>query len=311
MVFDTGIDMEHPSFEKKLENDMLWLPQLDEQSISCDDMNKNGHGTFCAGIACGCERKVTYKNGTGRSFICRGVAPNAKLGVWKAYTKNERAEWIEELKLLTEYIIDKKPPVDVLVIASGILCPDTTMHEQIKQLDAKGIIIVCSGSNYGAKTNSIAYPAGFDETICIGSNNTKYKQSDFSPEGEGLDFLAVGEGIIGPRSKECKRERVDCLSKDSSDQFLIYDGTSFSAPAVGGLICLILETLKTNEKDLRIAEKLDRTFIVKLLKRLTNKKGLSRNDVCGYGAIDGERLQQFFKDPEHFIEQMRKDNEIM
>lgn len=148
----------------------------------------------------------------------------------------------------------EQPPIDVLVITSGIPYPDTMMHDCIKALDAKGIIIVCSGSNEGASSNSIAYPAGFEQTICIGSNKAKYRPSDFSPEGEEMDFLGIGESIIGPRSKRCKR-KSDNLSEESSKKFLICDGTSFSAPAVGGLICLILQTLESNKEVLRIAEK--------------------------------------------------------
>ena len=285
---------------------MLLLPQ---EGGSYDDTNENGHGTLCAGVACGAEQEGTFKDG--KSFKCCGVAPNAKLGIWKAYNKNERAEWKRQLKLLTEYIEKhEEPPIDVLVIASGGPDPDPDVQKHIKTLDDKGIIIVCSGSNDGAESNSIAYPARFPQTICIGSNTPGSRPSDFSPEGEQMEFLCIGENIIGPKSKISKK-KSDCFSEESSKKFLICKGTSFSAPAVGGLICLILETLISNQEVLRIAEKLNREFIVKLLKRLTNKKGLPRNESCGYGAIDRKRLRTFFDDPEFFIKGMRYDNEIM
>ena len=310
MVFDTGIDKSHPSFSSK----SLLLPP---EAGSYDDMDENGHGTLCAGIACGAELKGTYHlYKDGKSFECCGVAPNAKLGIWKAYNTNpktQRSEFRQQLKLLTKYVQDntsKNPPIDVLVIPSGMTSPHTDIHECIETLDYKGIIIVCSGSNDGAESNSIAYPARFDETICIGSNTPDYKPSKFSPEGEQMNFLAIGENIIGPKSKKCKRKSA-CLSEESSKKFLICSGTSFSAPAVGELICLILQTLKSNQGDLRIAEKLNHKFIVKLLKRLTNKKGKRRDDSYGYGAIDRKRLEKFFKSPTDVIKEMRDDKEIM
>ena len=308
MVFDTGIDWTHQSFSSKSKDMLLLLPE----GGSYDDMDKKGHGTLCAGIACGGDLKGTLKDG--KPFVCCGVAPNAKLGIWKAHNANpetQRSEFRQELKSLTEYVQTfKKPPIDVLVIPSGMSIPFTEMHECIKTLDDKGIIIVCSGSNDGAVSNSIAYPARFSQTICIGSNTAGLNRSDFSPVGDKMDFLAVGEDIIGPRSKKCEK-KSDSLSEDSSEMFLICKGTSFSAPAVGGLICLILQTLKSKQAVLRIDEKLNREFIVNLLKRLTNRRGEPKDREWGYGAIDRKRLEKFFKSPTEIIKEMRDNKDIM
>ena len=306
MVFDTGIDRAHQSFSSRSE-DMLLLPQ---EGGSYDDMDEDGHGTFCAGVACGDEQDGTYKDN--KSFTCCGVAPNAKLGIWKARNTNTKSEFVERLKALTEYIQQntfEKPPIDVLVIPRGMPKPHLDMQRCIKTLDDMGIIIVCAGSNDGAVSNSIAYPARFPQTICIGSNTPGSKPSDFSPEGLKMEFLGIGENIIGPKSKKCEK-KSDCFSEKSSKMFSIYKGTSFSAPAVGGLICLILETLKSNQEVLRIAEKLNREFIVSLLIYLTRDQGVSWDKKCGYGAIDRKKLKHFFKSPMDFIKKMRDDKVI-
>ena len=314
MVFDTGIDWAHQSFSSKSE-DMLLLPQeggFCDEGGSCYDVDENGHGTFCAGVACGAKQVGTYKDG--ESFTCCGVAPNAKLGIWKA-RKNANAEskFVERLKALTEYIQQntfEKPPIDVLVIPRGMYKPHTDMRECIKTLDDMGIIIVCAGSNDGAARNSIKYPARFPQTICIGSNTSGSKASDFSPEGLKMQFLGIGEHIIGPKSKKCEK-KSDCLSEESSKMFSIYKGTSFSAAAVGGLICLILETLKSKREVLCIREELNREFIVELLLHLTRDEGVSWDKKRGFGAILSEKLKQFFKSPADFIKKMRNDNGIV
>ena len=61
MMFDGDIDWDHPSFANK-NNDKLF------------DKNRDGHGTLCAGIACGYEFQNQYG-------ICCGVAPGAKFGM--------------------------------------------------------------------------------------------------------------------------------------------------------------------------------------------------------------------------------------
>ena len=89
MLFDTGIDWTHPSFASK--GDKLWLLQY-KQHQPCG-FDEDGHGTMCAGIACGDEY--------GKPVICRGVAPGAKLGIWKAYTLNgEAGNWANQLAQL-------------------------------------------------------------------------------------------------------------------------------------------------------------------------------------------------------------------
>ena len=308
MVFNTGIDKSHPSFSSK----SLLLPQDDG---SYDDEDENGHGTFCAGIACGAELEATLEDGI--SIKVCGVAPNAKLGIWKArntVTQNQRSEFMAQLKSLTEYVQEKKPPIDVLVIPCGMSNPDTDMKKHIERLDDMGIIIVCSASNYGLERNSIAYPARFPQTICIGSSTPYHEASVYSPEGDKMEFLGIGENIIGPKSKICKRRERGgkrSLSEESSEMFLTCNGTSFSASAVGGLICLILQTLKSNQEVLRIREELNREFIVELLKRLTNTRGQPHHDRLGFGVIDGTRLKRFFKEPNDIIKEMRNDKVIV
>ena len=259
MMFDGGIDWDHPSFANK-NNDKLF------------DKDRDGHGTLCAGIACGDE----FQNEHG---ICCGVAPGAKLEIWNAYVKDRK--WLDELQYLTKSIKDRKFSIDVLVITSGYDDPIPKLHEYIKKLDSMGVIIVCAGSNEGAvNSNNITYPARYDETICVGSNDRNGGKSSFSPEGIEMQFLALGEKVYGP---ECG----GCVTKAS--------GTSYAAPALGGLICLLIQVLKSCKVD---KELVNRYVIVHLLKLLTNKNG-------DYGAIAKDRLKSFFEHPDHFIKELR------
>ena len=310
MVFDTGIDRNHPSFASK-GDDKLWLPQEQSQEqFSCDDKSEHGHGTMCAGIACGDEVKLTDEDG--KRFTCRGVAPGARLGIWKAYNKNEKGEWREQLEKLTEYMCsdEQKPFVDVLVICSGDTDYKIVPQKCFKKLKKVGIIVVCSGSNDGdTNLENIAYPACYPETICVGSHKQEGKPSDFSPVGKEMDFLAPGEDIIGPKSKDCKIiKSLSGISEESCKSFLRCRGTSYAAPALGGLICLILQAHRESScPEVPLHDKC--CFIKQVLISLTNQTGKSKvNNEIGYGAIAKDRLKKFFMDPKKFIEQMDRDD---
>ena len=159
LMFDTGIIHDpHPSFtldpEIYREIEMFGLS-------NCDDLD--GHGTCCAGIACGNELKLSVK--------CRGVAPNANLVIWKGYEYVKMIPidpWLQQL----EYMASNCVGVDVVVISSGFEQPDERMEDAIKELDKKGIIVVCAAGNDGAKDlTNIKYPARYPQTICVGAHD--------------------------------------------------------------------------------------------------------------------------------------------
>ena len=302
MVFDTGIDKTHPSFASRKNNTSLWLPQEQLRAqFTCDDKHELGHGTICAGIACGDKYTITDKDGN--KFTCRGVAPEAKLGIWKTSIRESEKEWETEFKNLTEYMCTEsnkqKPPVDVLVISSGHPDRNIVPRRCFKKLKKLGIIVVCAGSNDGdTKLENIAYPALYPETICVGSHNHQGKPSDFSPVGVEMDFLAPGEHIVGPKSKTCIISKNQGLSKESHKYFLICKGTSFAAPALGGLICLILQALKESYYCPEVPPHIKCEFIKQVLISLTNQKSDSKvNNDIGYGVIAKDCLEKFFRIP--------------
>eukprot|EP00731_Ephydatia_muelleri_P016681 Em0009g1105a len=70
------------------------------------------------------------------------------------------------------------------------------------------------------------------DVLCIRAHDKYGKPSQFSPRGRELAFLAPGERIWAP-------SYTDTFSLTYAE-----NGTSYSAPAVAGLICLTLQHLK-------------------------------------------------------------------
>ena len=288
LMFDTGIIHEpHPSFAQAIYRkiETLGLPD-------CDD--RDGHGTCCAGIACGNELKLSVK--------CRGVAPNANLVIWKGYEYVKIIPidpWLQQLERMALNCVG----VDVVVISSGFEQPNKHMEDAIKELDKKGVIVVCAAGNDGARDlTNIKYPARYPQTICVGAHDRYGHPCGFSSVGDEIDVLALGGDIVGPK-------RVDTNLEDSnSDKYLMkVDGTSYAAPAVGALICLILQAVKDTCRQ----QDYDR------IKRTEPMKKLLRKLATKTGVISRKQLDKFFNNnsnfylgPKYFIDGMIASREI-
>ena len=281
VMFDTGIAPSHPSFTKKDAG------KVDFYSQEINDID--GHGTLCAGIACGekyqdKELEVTY----------RGVAPGATLAIWKGYnhaSEKNYGSWLEQLLLLSQH--HASCPVDVVVISSGINDPNEDLEDAIKRLVNNNVIVVCAASNDGATTSlNVKYPARYQETICVGAHDRDGKPCNFSPESDRVEFLALGIDVFGP-----------ILKKPGEPWNEPKRGTSYAAPAIGGLICLIVEAVK-KKCDEQIFKQIHNNRVMKeLLKKLATNKGV----------IDHEKLRVFFEKKgglEQYIEQL-KDGRII
>ena len=286
-IVDTGIQEYHPAFASKRLREFVGDPSL---SI----IDTDGHGTLCAGVACGDPFQSKFE---GSIVKCRGVAPKATLVVCKAYEKRE-SPWygVHALqKLITEIDTKNLKQLDVAVLSSGLADNIPEIHEAIKALVQRDVIVVCAASNVGAIDKAaIHYPARYPETICIGSHDRHGNRSSVSPVGNDMDFLALGEDVIGPSLNDTLR-----LTQAS--------GTSVAAPAIGGLICLILEAVTKKCPD-ALKKVHNSNTMKKLLRKLTSED--PHNNQDGFGSIKRDQVKNFFDDPVHFITRLKMDKSI-
>ena len=126
----------------------------------------------------------------------------------------------------------------------------------------------------------------------------------FSSVGSEIHVFALGENIIGPKN------HVHTNLEDSNiDKYFrqFEGGTSFAAPAVGALICLILQAVKDSCRQ----QHYDR------IKRTEPMKKLLRKLATKTGVISRKQLDKFFNNksnfylgPKHFIDGMIASMEI-
>ena len=286
LVFDTGIKESHQSFASK---PLFFNDPWDD---------KDGHGTLCSAIACG-GKFVDYFNGNRVEF--RGVAPGAQLAIWKAYEKasgdiNVDA-WVAELNKLLNECGNGLPDdcgdglPDVIVISSGTKSHNQPMEKAINILVNKGVIVVCSAGNYSKIDNeNVTFPARYPLTISVGAHKrNKGQHCDFSAVEEVV-CLALGEDVIGPSLS-------NSLTQSS--------GTSFAAPAVGGLICLILEAIhETCKKENRVGDIYEQFKSSRVMKQLLRKL-LHVNK-----SISPQKVGKFFRDPNQIIKDLQNEGTI-
>lgn len=298
-IVDSGVDIYHPTFfddpkKPQLENSKIVAAINFAKDKSGYFSSSDGHGTKCAGIACG-SAYASYKDGKLLEFPS-GVAPKARLVVCKV---TSRDSIVRALKWLNKNCTSpgSNPKIDVLSYSLGSTqhkYSDRIQHE-ISKLVSAGVLVVCAASNDGHHYQQpIAYPAALGNVLCVGSHGAFGKPSDFSPVGQQLDFLAPGEDILLPSI--VKGTRID-------------SGTSFATPALAGLICLILECIEKNcddnfknkirqHCDIEENQPVFNHWVMKeILRNMATNPGIHLYDR-GYGSLDPE---PFFRDPTSFI----------
>ena len=282
-VVDSGLDYSHPAFYLK-EN--IEFKDCTRSVLGTNDTD--GHGTMCAGIICGDAFEYS-KNPDSNAEVEMletfppGIANKGKLVVYKVFSGDNASS---EAICAALQDIERRGDIDVVSLSLGSLAFTFSIAEAISNLVSKRVIVVCAASNYGNKyIQPIAFPARLGHVLCIGSHDKNGKTSRFSPIGQQIDFLAPGEEITAPCSTYY-HHYID-----------INSGTSFAAPAVAGLICLILGYIKKRYPD--VLRHFKCHWVMKeLLREISTSPGRPTDDQ-GFGALDPRR---FFKQPVRFVE---------
>ncbi len=198
-VLDTGTDASHPDFKGRVIPTGINTSLSGEANSSTDD---NGHGTQVAGVVI---------DSTLNNVI---VKPYKVLDKWGQGTV---------VTLAAGIICAVNDGVDVINMSISLSESSETLKEAIMLAERKDIVLVAASGNDSSDT--LYYPASYENVIKVGATNEAGTIANFSTRGEDVDFAAPGVGIY---------------TTNIGGTYKTVSGTSFASPLVAALAATML-----------------------------------------------------------------------
>jgi subtilisin len=225
-ILDTGLDLQHPDFAGR-----TIVSQSFVAGLPVDDAN--GHGTFCAGVACGPRQPAQRPR--------YGIAFGADLYIAKVLDDN--ADGTDGNVLAG---IDWAVRNNCAVISISLGCPvapgDSYPHvyEQVAaRALAAGSLLIAPAGNESQRPDTIApveHPANCPSILAIGAVDPSLAVAPFSngglnPNGGEVDLAAPGIAIVSAAPRPTLYQTAS--------------GTSMAAPYAAGIAALLAEANPT------------------------------------------------------------------
>lgn len=221
-ILDTGLDLTHPDFAGRAVVSKSFAGEL-----PVDD--GNGHGTLCAGIACGPQQPARAPR--------YGVAPAADLYVARVLDNNAGGTDGNVLAGIDWAVRNRCAIVSMSIgtaVAVGDSYPKVYEQAAARALD-EGTLLIAPAGNSSQRPDSIApveHPANCPSILAVAAVDQTLAVAPFSngglnPDGGDVDLAAPGIAIASASPRPT-------LYQTGS-------GTSMAAPFVAGIAALIAE----------------------------------------------------------------------
>ncbi|MEK4503933.1 S8 family peptidase [Bacillus sp. FSL R12-0069] len=263
-ILDSGIDPNHPDLKEKI---------IDPINFASDDpkdyIDRNGHGTFVAGIAA-----AVTNNQTG---IASASYNTAYIVPVKVTSDLGSVTSVDSLKGIM-YAIEQK--VDVINMSYGGNPYSRNEQNALEMAWNQGIISIAAAGNDGHEQP--IYPAAYNFVLGVSATDKTDRLASFSNWGSAVGITAPG---------------TDILSTSPADSVLFkpnYDasfGTSFSAPFVSG-VAAMLRAIKPSASNQEIIQAIQRSA------RSLDTKDKKWDPFYGYGLLDLSAAVQEIKCPQ-------------
>ena len=306
-VLDTGINLNHLAFQSKFQSRNIirvnFTTNPDDPNDDIQDID--GHGSHCAGVVAGSPCKCTVGDKTVQ--FPGGVAHGARLVVCRVAKDRKHFDSAAIVGALNWLIKEKRNTqesvkVDIVVMSFGAPSMSTYLDIEGKILDLTNLGVTCiaaAGNSGMVLQNALCYPALFDNVICIGAHGSKGKPAPCTPIGGDIDYLGPGVDIYAP-------------SYENNDGLMCASGTSCAAPAVAGLVCMLIQRARKLPYDMQIqgrhvSQYVSKTRVIRqLLKEISSSRGVARDKESGFGSLDPRGLFQPTMDDNDFFKLVNK-----
>jgi subtilisin family serine protease len=221
-ILDTGLDREHPDFTGRSVVAQSFVPGRTTH-------DGNGHGTFCAGVACGPARP-----GGGPRY---GVAAAADLYIAKILDDDAGGTDGGVLEGI-DWALRNHCAVISMSLGAPVCVGDSypPVYEQVAaRALAAGCLVIAPAGNESQRPDTIApveHPANCPSVVAVGAVDQGLDVAPFSNGGLNtgggeVDLVAPGIAIVSAAP------RPDLYQSGS--------GTSMAAPYVAGIAALLAE----------------------------------------------------------------------
>jgi subtilisin family serine protease len=263
-VLDTGI-VPHPHFDAASNIVAQYDCTLLGELVPGAALDQHGHGTHVAGIIAG---YMQVDVGSGEKRVLSGMAPEAKLHVYKVLDQNGHGKdaWIikalDHIAELNDKAGDQRIQGVNLSLGSNFDpsvfgCGHSPLCNELRRLWRQGVVVVLAAGNEGfavlqtasgtVNANmplSIGDPANLDEAIAVGSVHKEkphtYGVSYFSSRGPTADGRKKPDLVApGERINSCRHD-FQSGAQTMDALYVAMSGTSMAAPHVSGLVAAFL-----------------------------------------------------------------------
>lgn len=258
-VIDDGVNATHPALIRCPSKSKKVIAEYNFVSGGRTPNTNKEHGTAVAGLITGWT-----------SDGYRGMAPNSRIYSFNVYDTDDNADPDDVVMAVHKAI---ELGCHIINISSGSLEPYTRLLNVIRRAYNFNIPCVCSAGNSGP--NTIEYPAGYPESISVGSVHYNYTngtitQSSFSSTNNQVDCCAVGENIL--------------ILLAGTSGYTMASGTSFSTPITTGFMALLRQYILNKQINVKT------TLTVEVMKNLLYANTLDlftlgKDNMSGVGFI--------------------------
>lgn len=198
LVLDTGIDPNHPALKANFEKGRNFFQSFDGPNPN-DFIDKEGHGTHCAGTIA-----AAYNEKTGFT----GVAPLAKILMGRVCGElgcsniavAQGINWGVEQK------------VDVISMSLGGASTSPAERKAVEAAEKAGVTVVAASGNGG--NPKVSFPAALPTVIAVGAVDSSITKTSFSQWGPELDIVAPGAAVISSVPQGTGRDSTTEITVD-------------------------------------------------------------------------------------------------
>jgi serine protease AprX len=260
--------------------------------------DKGGHGSHVAGIIAG--------NGTLSAGAYKGVAPGARVVSVKVVDDQGKASYSSIIAGIGWVLANQRTyNVRVANLSLGAVpqtgYADDPLDAAVEALWFRGITVVASAGNNGAKAGTIGVPGNDPYVITVGAfddNGTPGLADDQLPEWSSRgptkfdgfskpDLAASGRKVVSLRSASSTLDLLYGIDRVVKSKYFRLSGTSMSTPAVSGVVALMLAanpSLTPNQ-------------VKAILTRTARPVAGADRYAVGAGAVDAAAAVQLARSP--------------